>query len=250
MKSGREQYDTYLLSARERIIYLLLFESGILLVGQCFYDSWIAGLLLSPSVIILMKHWKGYLAQKRKHRLKLEFKDALQSVAAAQKAAFSVENSFLEARKDMEMLHGKNSLICKELEWICHGIKNNIPLEESLMDLGVRSGCEEIRQFGEVFLISKRRGGNLTDLIRLCADVIEGKEETELEISVLIQAKKTEAAIMCAVPFLIICYLNAVSPGFFDSLYHNPVGIVIMTGCLGVYVSAICLAIKITNIRV
>ena len=55
---------------------------------------------------------------------------------------------------------------------------------------------------------------------------------------------------MNLIPFLIMAYLQLTSAGFFDVLYGNPAGIVIMTGCLAVYLAAFLLSEKIVDIEV
>jgi len=55
---------------------------------------------------------------------------------------------------------------------------------------------------------------------------------------------------MNVVPFFIIFYISLTSKGFFDVLYHNPVGILIMTICMAVYLAAFLLSEKIVEIEV
>ena len=62
--------------------------------------------------------------------------------------------------------------------------------------------------------------------------------------------KKLEQKIMNAVPFLIIFYVSSTSRGFFDVLYHNPAGIVVMTVCLGFYGAAYRLSRRIVEINI
>ena len=52
------------------------------------------------------------------------------------------------------------------------------------------------------------------------------------------EVKKMELAIMKVMPFGILLYINMGNRGYFDSLYHNLTGAVIMTGCLGIYLGA------------
>ncbi len=80
--------------------------------------------------------------------------------------------------------------------------------------------------------------------------MIQNRIEVENEINVMISAKKLEQSIMDLVPFIIILYIGVTSKGFFDVLYHNPAGILIMTGCLVVYFAAFLLSEKIIRIRV
>lgn len=105
-------------------------------------------------------------------------------------------------------------------------------------------------EFAQVFAAAKRNGGNLTEVIERSASIIEEKVETEKEIQILVSARKLEQRIMNVVPFGILLYISVTSKGFFDVLYHNPAGIIIMTVCLAVYVAAVLLSGKIVNIEV
>lgn len=55
---------------------------------------------------------------------------------------------------------------------------------------------------------------------------------------------------MNMVPFLIMAYLQLTSKGFFDCLYFNTAGILIMTGCLALYLAAFLISRKMIEIEV
>ena len=90
----------------------------------------------------------------------------------------------------------------------------------------------------------------MTDILAKTAAVIEQKTETDKEIQLMISSRKMEQKIMNMVPFLIIFYVGSTSKGFFDVLYHNVLGIVIMTVCLGFYMAAYMLSERIVDIEV
>jgi len=119
-----------------------------------------------------------------------------------------------------------------------------------LLSLGERSGITDIREFGNVFAIAKRNGGNMTDILMRTSTVIGKKMEIDREIQVLISAKRMEQQIMNMVPFAIIVYISFTSPGFFDVLYHNALGVGIMTVCLVVYFIAYHISSRIIEISV
>lgn len=243
-------YEEYVLRGRERCLY---FAEGMLLVGifaYFFYRSLWAYLLLMPFLFLFLKRKKKELAERRRRELNTQFKDAVLSVSANQKAGYSVENSFKEAYRDMAMLYGEESPICRELYMIGRGLDNNVVLEKLLYDFGYRSHVQDIMQFAEVFLIAKRSGGNMTQILSETADTIEQKSAVDKEIEVLLSSRKMEQKIMNVIPFFIIFYINLTSKGFFDVLYHNPAGILIMTVCLAVYLAAFMISAKIVAIEV
>ncbi|MCI9464776.1 MAG: hypothetical protein HFI48_13005 [Lachnospiraceae bacterium] len=243
-------YGEYSLNGRE---WLLYFTEGALVVGiisYFFYRSIWAALCLSPGIYLFMKMKRRELAAKKRMELSVQFKDAVLAVSANQKAGYSVENAFREAYRDMALLYGRASPICLELYMIGKGLDNNVVLERLLYDFGCRSHVPDILQFADVFLIAKRGGGNMTEIIAGTADMIEQKTAVDKEIQVLLSAKKMEQKIMNMIPFLIIFYISLTSKGFFDVLYHNAVGIVVMTICLAVYLAAFMLSRKLVEIEV
>lgn len=243
-------YHTYQLNGREWLMYI---AEGVLAVGAVsyfFYRSIWACLPLTPVFLFFLRKKKKELAKRRREELNMQFKDAVLSVSANQKAGYSVENAFREAYRDMAMLYGPDSHICRELYHIEKGLDNNIVLEKLLYDLGVRSHLPDILQFADVFLIAKRNGGNMTEILSDTADTIEQKIAVDKEIQVLLSSKKMEQRIMNVIPFFIIFYISLTSKGFFDVLYHNPIGIFIMTLCLLVYLAAYEISEKIVAIEV
>ena len=215
-----------------------------------FYRSFIAFLILCPVTVFVLRKEKNKYHDKRKSDLTIQFRELMNSLISSLQAGYSIENSFIRAYQDMAMLFTEKSYICDELGFIVKALRNNRNIEELLYDFGVRSDVRDIKDFAEVFKIAKRSGGDLPGMIGQTADVINEKIEVNRKISTIISSKKMEQSIMNVVPFGIVLYIDASSPGFFDSLYHTPVGIAVMTGVLGVYIFAYLLAEKITDINI
>lgn len=180
----------------------------------------------------------------------MQFKDLVLALSANVKAGYSIENALQESYRDMELLYSGDSPICREVRHMLRGLENNVVLEQLLYDLGVRSHVADIMQFADVFLIAKRSGGNLTEILEKTAAVMEQKMETDKEIQIMISSKKMEQKIMNMVPFMIIFYIGTTSKGFFDVLYHNAIGVAVMTVCLFFYGMAYLLSKRIVEIEV
>ncbi len=222
----------------------------LFIIGELFYGSFIASILMFPLSIPWFIMQKERKQKKENHDLGIQFKDAMMSVLAAEKAGYSIENSFSEAIHDMQILYGKGAPICKELQRIQQGIRNSITIEAMLAELGKRTDNRDIEEFAGVFSVAKRSGGNMTETIERCIDVIGKRMDVESEIDVMIAAKRMEAQIMEVVPFGIMAYVGVTNPGFFDALYGNPLGIIIMTICLVIYIAAYVFAQKIIDIEI
>ena len=239
--------------ACEKKDYLLCLITGIgamSIVAYFFYKSVLALLFLWPVGIAMFIHQKKQIEKRKKQILSGQFKEMLLSVASSMKAGYAAENAFRQATKDMSLLFGNKSLIYKELVRINLGLNNNLTLEELLKDFGYRSGIEDISEFGEVFKIAKRSGGNLMEIMDNTILILEERLEVEKEIQVVISAKEMERKVMSIIPFFIIFYIQLSSPGFLDGLYRNISGIVIMTIALVLYVASFYLSEKIISIEV
>ena len=88
----------------------------------------------------------------------------------------------------------------------------------------------------------------MTDILMRTIRIIQSRIEVENEIGVLLSSKKMEQKIMDLVPFGIILYIDATTPGFFNALYHNAFGVLLMSVLLAVYLAAYLLAEKILDI--
>ena len=230
-----------------------VFLQGLFIVfmfGELFYDSVAAAFILSPGVLFWFVHQKKRRNEQNRRLVGIQFRDAISSVLTCLKAGYSAENAFLEACHDMEMLYGKKSLIYIALLRLKKGLKNNVPIEKLIYKMGKETGNQDILDFAEVFAVAKKSGGNMTSIIGRTIGVISEKMDVEKEIDVLISAKKMEAGIMNLVPFFIIFYISLTSPGFFDPLYHNLFGVIFMTVCAGLYVTAYLMSERIVNINV
>lgn len=243
-------YAEYRFSLKEGILACLEGAALVALIGCFFYQSWIACIFLIPVFIFFMREKKKELAKKRRQELSLQFKDLVLALSANMKAGYSIENALRESYRDMELLHGGDSYVCAEVRHILRGLENNVVLERLLYDLGIRSHVPDIMQFADVFLIARRSGGNLTEILEKTAAVIDQKMETDKEIQLMISAKKTEQKIMNMIPFLIIFYIGITSKGFFDVLYHNLIGVTVMTVCLFFYGAAYFFSKRIVEIEV
>lgn len=219
----------------------------ILFFAWFFYRSLWAVPALIPVGIFYFRNCVRKQCLKNRQELTLQFKECILSVANSLRTGYALENAFLESREDIRMLYGEQSAMYRELELIRRGMILNITLEELINDLADRSGIEEIEQFSTILNIAKRGGGNVTQIIRTTAEVISNKVETMQEMLTLLQGRRLEQRVMEVMPFGIALYIASTYPGYFETLYHNGMGIAVMTLCLAIYAGAYLLGEKILD---
>ena len=200
-------------NGREKITHSITAVALVLFLAWFFYRSWMAVPILLPVGIAYLAEKEKEDKRRKKEELRVQFKDMVLSLAASVRAGYAIENAFAESYGEMSSLYGS----------------------------------EEIYEFAEVFRAAKRSGGNLAEIMEKTAAMISERIDTFEEIKVAIAAKQMEQNIMNIVPFGIVFYISITSPGFFDGLYKNPTGMLIMTGCLALYLGAYALGKKMTG---
>ena len=222
----------------------------ILIFGYLFYDSFLVSAILLPYVLIHCKiRFRGYRQTKNDH-LAVAFKDGIQIIKSLLQTGYSIENAVRGSLAEMEMIYGKKNPAYKGFLKISNQLSLNVSIEEAFENFAIESKVEEISFFSEVLRYAKRSGGNLISIISNTTEIIADRIDVKREIRTITAARKYEQGIMNIVPLGIIMYMRVSSIGMMDKLYGNPIGIMIMSICLGIYAAAIILAGKISNIQV
>lgn len=231
----------------EKLSAIFLSVAAMSILAYFFYRSvWILP-LLSPVGMFCFRSISKMKLERYREELSAQFRECILAVATSLQAGYSAENAFVECGNDMRMMYGENASICRELELIRRGLNINITLEELLLDFARRSGCDEIDQFAQIFSMAKRNGGNMAVIIRSSASLISKQIEQRQELRTLLAGKRMELNIMKAMPFGILFYIGLSNPGYFNPLYHNLMGIAVMTGCLVVYLTAFVLGERVMS---
>lgn len=243
-------YDEYYLSIEDLIVNALKVATYIFLICIAFYNSLVLLILTLPLAVVIPFFEKAELIKKRKEKLLNEYKDFLRVLKSFLEASYSVENSFFLSVKEMTMLHGKESMMVKELKSIVAQIKLNKPIEVVFKQFADKTHIEDIIDFSEVFIISKLHGGNISKIISNTINVINDKIEVKIEIETITASKRFEQRLMNLLPFLIIIYMNISSSEFLKPLYTTITGRLLMTFALVVYYFSVKMSKRILNIEV
>lgn len=242
-----QQAFKYKLTIRERVLAILESIVVVVVLGYFFYRSVIWTIMISPIFIFYLNYRVGEICEKKRWELMIQFKELILSVNSSIQAGSSMETAFNNADRDMLELYDANAQIIKELAIIKNGLKNNYSLVNLLKRFAMDAQIDEINSFANVLIFSKQSGGNVKAMMESYIHVIDEKVLLAQEIETTLSAKKYEQKIMNIVPFVLIFYVDLTSPGFFNILYHNLFGNMIMTFMLATYIFAYSLSVKIVN---
>lgn len=249
-KQDRIRYDVYSFSPSEWVRYGLTgLGIGLFVVWICYRTLWampLAGVIMG----IYLRNIRKQLAEDRRNQLNYQFRDLLASLHTTMLAGYSLENAVTSSAADLEKLYGKDSLISVELRTVVRQMSYQIPVEKLFLELGRRSGVEDIRTFGEVIAVAKRTGGSMGEVLRTSWQTLGDRIETKKEIDTMMASRRYEMKIMNLMPAGILLYLKISFGGLLDPMYGNPAGAAVMTACLVIYLAAVFLGKKLMDIRV
>lgn len=249
--NGLVNYNTYIMSKKEKLQWSLIGMAIVFVAGYIFYQHIIWSLVFSLIGLKFAEIKRKDIIEKRKQKLLMQFKEALYVISTSLSAGRSVENAFIDAKNDLEKIFdfGKENYIIDELTYITRRIQMNQTIEEALEDFADRSGLEDIRTFANVFIACKSTGGNLKSVTEMTSRIIGEKITTKQDIATLISGKKFEANMLAFIPFGIVLFLKISAPDFIASLYTLQ-GRMLATVALLVIGISVLWGRKIMNIEV
>lgn len=240
-------YKIYKLTIREFLCGGSIYVSALWILSLLFYDSIIPVVLFSPGIILFYKYLKRLLKKRRDRKLTYQFKDTLNCISSLLSTGFSLENAIVESKKELLVLHG-SSLMYQELDLMSKKLQMNIPVEHVFSDFASRTDIDSIITFSQILSIAKPAGGDLRAVILATTKAINTEIDIRTEIDTHLAGKKFELYIMSVMPPLIMIYIQLTQPGFFTPVYHNFLGVIVMSFCLILYVISVVIAFRILSI--
>ncbi|WP_340021772.1 type II secretion system F family protein [Paenibacillus sp. FSL K6-1096] len=222
-------YTVYELTSLQRVTVILCAGLVLLGIGYLFYHRLLLAVLLVPGSAYGPRLLRQYLLQRRRAALNLQFKQMLFSLSSSLSAGRSVENAFREAVQDLRMLdpEGASDMI-SELNIICARMENGEPIEDALYDFSSRAGMEDVERFADVFMVCKRTGGDLVEIVRRTSGIIGEKLDIQQDIAVSIAQKKFEAKALLVSPLMMVMFMSLSAGDYMQPMYTGA-GIAVST---------------------
>ncbi len=200
--------------------------------AYCFYASAYGLLAAIPLTVYLYFMDYRECIERNKKRYIGDFRELLQMVDSDICAGRSLENAFVEAKKECCNRQDIGTVMQKEISGIVRGLQLNRGMEELLIEMGEKSEIDEIKSFAGLVNIAKLHGGNLSGLIRQFISNVSRKKLLEEELETMMSAKKLEGMIMVVMPYAIVLYMRLTGAEYMYTMYTTVVGRVVMTAAL------------------
>ncbi|MFR7538462.1 MAG: type II secretion system F family protein [Clostridium sp.] len=259
-------YNEYYMKKIEWLMYAIAFAAIGAVIGYIFYGG--IGLdihgeptrityIINLSVMslfgiisfnILMPMRKNQLKTNRKKKIRKQFVDMLESLSVSIAAGQNVPSAMQTVKDDLLIQYTEKDYIVQEISVFLREMENGIPIEDLFSDFGKRTGIEDISNFGKVFEVAYRRGGNLKEIVKSCYDILSEKIEIEMEIQTKVSSSANQMNIMILMPIFLIAMLKSSGEGFAEN-FTSVSGIISTTVSIFVFIIAYFVGRKILDIK-
>lgn len=250
LQKKRRKKDEQKLGKLEQGQVLICSFGVTVLAAILFYRS-IWGMILMPLIYcFIYKRKQEKIRQQWKADMEEQFISGMRTLNTSLQAGLSMENAWKEVEQETKSVYGEKAPFFKAVQEINHSVAVNMSIERLFLEFAYKTEIEDIVSFAEIFSYGKRSGGNWKRIICSTIQRMSEKYDAKKEIAVMVAGKQMEQKVMNIIPLGILAFLQIGSWDYIQSLYHNVVGVVCMSICLGGYLFAILLSEKILRIQV
>jgi len=188
-----------------------------------------------------------YLRMKKRERMQKfeqQLPEGLEFLARALKAGHAFTGSMQLATENFEDPLGTE--FERTLDEVNFGLSTN----DALKNLLDRVDLQDLRYFVVSVILQRETGGNLAEIMESIAHIIRERFKFKDKIRVLSAEGKLSGVLLCALPFLIIAYLQIVNPTYLSVLLDKPIGQIIATVSASMMCLGIFLMIRTTKIEI
>lgn len=205
------------------------------LIAWLFYQSPVGLVCVPFCVMVELARGKKQQKRKRCETEQVLFAEYLGFVREALMVGYSLEQAVGEGRKGMLTTLEKEHFFLKAVIRMEHKLQLGTTVESAFLQWAEESDCDDIYDFAEVLSIAKRTGGAVRQVIDNTERIIRDKQETMHYIKSVLHSREYEAKVMKVMPFAMLLYLRMFMPDYLAPLYHNSVGVCVMSVVLAVY---------------
>lgn len=125
-----------------------------------------------------------------------------------------------------------------------------LPLRDALLNMAERVPLIDVRFFVTALLVQKETGGNLAELLDELSRLIRERFRIYREVKVRTAQGRLTAAVLIALPFLMLIVMEFLNPEYIKPLWTDPIGPIMLIAAVGLQILGSLIIWKIVQIKV
>lgn len=166
----------------------------------------------------------NFLCRRRQNKFLNDFADAIDVMVRGLRSGLPVT----EAMKIIATEQGPP--VGPEFMEVVEGQRIGIPIDQGIERMVERVPLPEVNFLAIVMTIQSKTGGNLSEALGNLSHVLRDRKKMKAKVRAVSQEAKSSAAIIGAMPFLIMGLMSFSNPGYMDPMFHTKMGNMLLVG--------------------
>lgn len=188
--------------------------------------------------------WVRKARALRRARFQGQLVDALFLLSSSLQAGLSLSQAFETLEEEM------SPPASQEFGLMMKAHRLGRPLEETLQAVNERMESEDFNLVTTAVLVAKGTGGDVTRIISQLIGTIRERKKLKDKVTTLTLQGRLQAYVMSVLPVFFAMFTGTFSPGYFDTLLNDPVGLRLLVAAAGLWVAGIVLLIKLSKVEI
>ena len=172
-----------------------------------------------------------FLDNRRRERFNLQLPEALATMSNALRAGFSISQAF-----DSVVEQGEQPM-SEEFAILQQQLKIGMSLEEALESMNRRVGSDDLTLVTTAILISRKTGGNVTEIFDRISETIRGRMRIERKVKTLTAQGRMQGVIVSVMPLFLGLVMTLVKPGTMIPYLTSAAGLLsVLSVCVLIFV--------------
>ncbi|MEI7598322.1 MAG: type II secretion system F family protein [Aestuariivirga sp.] len=193
-----------------------------LLLGLPIFVGFLSGI---AGLLGLPRWFLSYMSKRRQNAFLRDLPDALDVMVRGLKAGLPLSDAMRVIATEA------GPPIAPEFMEIVEGQRLGVTIDQGLERMFERMPLPEVSFLGIVISIQSKSGGNLSEALGNLSRVLRDRKKMKGKVRAMAQEAKSSAAIIGALPFLIVGAIFMLSPKYLEPLFTTDTGHLILIGC-------------------
>lgn len=218
------------------VVYLLLLLTSWPMIAKIFFTF--TAFMGMPKLFLKIK------AGRRQKKFLKEFADALDAMARLLQAGMPMSEAIAMTSREFE------GPLKEEMLRIYDNQKIGVPMGEAAQMTARRVPLPEVHMFATAIQIQSETGSSLSEVLSNLSAVIRSRFRLRRKVQALSSEAKSSAAIIGALPLLVMFALWCVRPEYIGQLFHKTTGKYMLYGCAAWMSLGILMMRQMINFRI
>lgn len=161
-----------------------------------------------------------WLDNRRRTKFNAQLPEALATMSNALRAGFSLSQAF-----DSVVELGDKPM-SEEFRIFQQQLRIGMSFEDALESMSERVGSDDLTLVTTAILISRKTGGNVTEIFDKISETIRGRQKIERKVRSMTAQGRVQGIIVSILPILLGLFMFIIKPGMMTSFLFSLTGVV------------------------